>query len=141
MKIKKHFCSFSEAIREGAKLRPQLFGYSYPSQFEARGTCAIGAGIEASYGYKALDDSFAGNLSWELFPYLASTGGCPVPACNVRGNWCSLYFTIVHLNDSHEWTREAIADWLETEEEKLGYVTLTEESEALELSEFVTVGR
>jgi hypothetical protein len=33
---------------------------------------------------------------------------------------------IFHLNDDHLWTREQIADWLESEEEKLGFITLTE---------------
>jgi hypothetical protein len=32
----------------------------------------------------------------------------------------------MHLNDHHKWTREQIADWLELEEEKLGYVTIAE---------------
>jgi hypothetical protein len=30
------------------------------------------------------------------------------------------------LNDEHKWTREQIADWLEKEEEKLGFITIVE---------------
>ena len=41
------------------------------------------------------------------------------------------------LNDHHKWTREQIANWLEQEEEKLGYVTLVEKE--AEESELVTV--
>jgi hypothetical protein len=37
---------------------------------------------------------------------------CPVCSC-VR-MVCRTDAMIVHLNDEHEWTREAIADWVET---------------------------
>lgn len=37
---------------------------------------------------------------------------CDRPAMKMAGSL--LYHVIMHLNDDHEWTREAIADWLET---------------------------
>lgn len=45
-----------------------------------------------------------------LFPGLDDLLGCPL--CNNDGS--SLTNTIIHLNDDHKWSRERIADWLET---------------------------
>lgn len=36
------------------------------------------------------------------------------PECTAYGTDGSLRSTIIHLNDHHKWTRERIADWLET---------------------------
>lgn len=33
--------------------------------------------------------------------------------CPVCTKWASLWYTIQSLNDEHEWSREAIAEWLE----------------------------
>lgn len=122
MEIKKHFCSFSEAIREGAKLRPQGTG----RLFERNRSCAIGAGIEA-LGFKdKADGMIVGAMFFSpLYPYLDTTDA----ACPVCSTVHRLTNQLVHLNDAHYWTRESIADWLESEEEKLGYVTLTEKEE------------
>lgn len=43
---------------------------------------------------------------------------CPAPQDSLK-NYCkpytySLYDCIIHLNDSHKWSRDQIADWLET---------------------------
>lgn len=123
----KHFCSFSEAIREGAKLRPQGFD----RLFKDGRTCAVGAGLDAM----GVDlDQIGGmaeyaNIRDELTPeysYLfeQTSARCPIAEC--CSGFCHLQDAILHFNDEHKWTREAIADWLETEEEKIGYVTLTE---------------
>lgn len=113
----KHFCSFSEAIREGSKLRPQGFG-----EFHADGkSCALGAGREAIYGTTEGNQEHYDQIR-ALFPYMAETY-TDCPACPLR---LSLFVITYHLNDDHRWAREQIANWLETEEEKLGYVTLTE---------------
>lgn len=45
-----------------------------------------------------------------IFPVLDSWRG-PCPACWGSGTTLSL---ILHLNDWHRWSRDAIADWLET---------------------------
>jgi hypothetical protein len=119
----KHFCCFSEAIREGAKLRPQGFG-----ELHANGaSCAIGAGREAIYGTTEGEQEHYDQIR-ALFPYLQTRASCP--ACPLR---LSLFIVAYHLNDDHRWTREQIADWLQSEEDKLGFVTIseTEESEAL----------
>ncbi len=119
----KHYCVFSEAIREGAKIRPQC-------QFFLNndiGSCALGAGVEAIHSepLTRLPDTLV-----ELYPYLTTTEsscpGCSESFAPVdRG---SLLWLITHLNDFHQWTRESIADWLEREEEKLGFITVVEET-------------
>lgn len=137
----KHFCSFSEAIREGAKLRPQNFGGGMDE--ERTKTCAFVAACEAIVG--TLDgpefSHFNANV---LYRYLIeSNAECPTSPCTIEVPFC-LMNIIFHLNDVHQWTREAIADWLESEEEKLGFVTIsiTNERSSLpsEADQLVVVG-
>lgn len=119
MEIKKHFNTFSEAIREGAKLRPQTIG----TYFDSIGrSCALGAALEACFGYE--EDDVVGLT--EMFPYILNVAPCPVNGCFLRDQTI-VDVIVAHLNDDHLWTREQIADWLESEEEKLGYVLLTDE--------------
>lgn len=52
----------------------------------------------------------------EAFPGLQEVVNCP---CDCLGT-ATIYYLIQHLNDTHEeWTRERIADWLETLDVKL----------------------
>lgn len=96
----------SEAIRLGAMLKPQSFGSmrsceAVPSLGDVLGlriiekTCAMGAAYEA--GYRSA-------------PYL---GVSTCPACVHVG---PVPYLVMHLNDSHRWTRERIADWVESVE-------------------------
>lgn len=132
MEIKKHYASFSEAIREGARLHLQ--GVEY--YFSSNKSCAVGAGLEAMFGlesrYGGEPDLYADESDIiPLYPCLTETS-VKCPACEgVNGMPISV---IYHLNDDHRWTRERIADWLEKEEEKLGYVTLIE-TEPINISE------
>ena len=122
----KHYCTFSEAIREGAKLRPQAFEEYYIDG----GSCAVGAAAEAmGFGEGCVAEAE------NTFAYMQAAG-VDCPACK-RIN--SLLGTCTHLNDVHKWTREHIADWLEAEEEKLGYITLIDEKEEAQERELVTV--
>lgn len=125
----KHFCSFSEAIREGSKLNPQGF---FALEHQGK-TCAIGAALSA-IGYADIGEAWPSAA--EMYPYLSTRAGrdCPVVECEEFH--LRIYGVIAHLNDEHRWTREAIADWLEREEEKLGYVTVVEsETSALNTPE------
>lgn len=121
----KHFCSFGEAMREGAKLAPQYFGSSVNEERTA--TCAYGAGVHAIVG--TLDAiTFETFDPFGAYPYLLTLhANCPADDCDQKR--IHLFLMIFHLNDHHQWGREAIADWLEKEEEKIGYVTLSVESE------------
>jgi hypothetical protein len=142
----RHFFTFSEAIREGAKLRPvQAFHRFF--DVETGGTCANGAALEAIFG-EPFTNELLEERRYEVvqvmrsdFSYLIGLK-VEVPCeCNrlhngpagedPTGRRHRPDNIAVHLNNYHKWTREAIADWLESEEEKLGYVTLTE-SEAPE---------
>lgn len=121
----------SDAIREGAKLRPQairdLFSHRTSQGFLSGskvGSCALGAACEALNLVHAPVDSDAFNWgsatqSWAVFdkllayyPGLRKRDGflitCPV--CSAQRS--TLENMIAELNDSHGWSREAIADWL-----------------------------
>ena len=119
------FGSFSDAIFHGATLRPQGFGGLFPGEL----SCAIGAGVEAIF---EINDPRYGKQIRRLFPYLENAvHQCPEPQCQIL-NLARLDVgrMLAHLNDHHHWTRERIADWLRDEvEDKLGYVTITEESQ------------
>lgn len=122
--MQKQYACFSAAIRDGAKLGPQCLAY----YFDDGATCAVGAGLTAV---------FAGDLSPDdiemldecdllpLFPYLGEVRDS-LACSECESATGTLLNTIYHLNDDHRWTRERIADWLYDEEEKLGFVTLTE---------------
>lgn len=93
----------SEAMRLGAMLKPQAFGIS----FDGRGTCALGAAMDAL--------GKLGTSIWiiQLRPDIRRFQVADCPVCgrvfNANGNQ-----TIPHLNDDHKWTRERIADWVES---------------------------
>lgn len=122
----KHFCSLSEAIREGAKMNPQCF-----SVYANDGaTCALGAAVTAIGSPEILAIGWPMEFLWNQFPYISRLSAeCPVDECQTCAA-TEFLGVIAHINDEHRWTREQIADWLETEEEKIGYVTLSVESES-----------
>ncbi len=83
----------SEAIRLGSMLRPQSFGTFFSKD---GGTCALAAAQEAGFDNidvmtRVVESPFYGHTS-------------------------SLAACVVNLNDHHRWTREQIADWVETVE-------------------------
>lgn len=129
----KQFCSFSEAIREGAKLRPQATQLFNELPSGVVGSCAYGAGYEALTGEI---DLYRSEQIYEYvataYPYMemVQPSDCPLHDCD-EAPMEGLSEVVLHLNDDHEWTREAIADWLEREEEKLGFVTLVESEQSV----------
>ncbi len=103
----------SEAMRLGAILRPQCVGRLFSSNGES---CAMGAVIEAC----GIEDKnphctvAIWNTTIERFPMLAwghSRFVFPEMGGAYRGD---LWDAIVALNNVHKWTRERIADWVET---------------------------
>lgn len=106
----------SEAIRLGAMLRPHGHG----AILRRNATCALGAALEAvglltDWEQASRNNPF-GNWDawWKNVPFSAvlwakathPLHGAEQPISNI----------IVSLNDSHGWTREAIADWVATVE-------------------------
>lgn len=93
----------SEAIRLGSMLHPQHYGTLTKRQGgKVVATCALGAALQAGY----------------LFVEMFDCGGatCPVSGCVSSRERVSVASVIGHLNDFHRWTREQIADWVESEE-------------------------
>lgn len=131
IEIKKHYASLSEAIRAGAALRPQAFQPGIRSS-----SCAIEAGVEAITGVAFADY----NLIEDMYQYTADVRVlCPMGGCRFYGQYPAPLLTLCwHLNDYHKFTREQTADWLESEEEKLGFITLFEEAKE-SAQELVTV--
>lgn len=140
--IVKLYVLFSEAIRDGAKLRPNQLYYK-SVDVEANAACATGAGLEAIFGEPPTTDCFRRYrvLMRKHYGYLANTRadfpcGCSLDDAlangedpqllSIKDDKTNLWGVIIHLNNTHQWTRERIADWLETEEEKLGFVALIE---------------
>jgi hypothetical protein len=104
----------SEAIRLGAMLRAQGFGRLYTP--DTGRTCALGAAADAigalvvgvgEYGF----DVVKTKVPIEWFWATKTNVFCPVHRCSYA---CRADGIVMHLNDSHEWTRERIADWVAT---------------------------
>jgi hypothetical protein len=128
MEIKKQYAYFSAAIRDGALKFPEVYGpyFKHDAKGNICGACAIGAGLAMC--------GLPGNSAelQQAFPYMAAAVRCPEGDSHQGEN--DLIGICILLFEFHRWTREAIADWLYTEEEKLGFVTLIE-TEALKTPE------
>lgn len=94
----------SEAIRLGAMLRPQVFGVTADDV----GTCALGGALEAIG---------RGHLKYHDSPTHWPVAGAVV-VHPVQGYDHVLFGVARSLNDEHRWTREQIADWVETIEQQ-----------------------
>ena len=131
----------SEAMRLGAMLRPQAFGAVFKVHEGPDGpviaSCATGA-VNEGAGLRTVKLSeSSGEVLIHLGP--ASAGGqpvveqwsellervvvCPELGCDGKDQYSvmhsiPLHFdvsrAIIHLNDFHRWTRERIADWVES---------------------------
>lgn len=87
----------SDAIRIGARYRPQAFGELY----EHGATCALGAAIEGIFGYGEIYTAGGKRNCVDLDNYFGSK------------KWRD--FDIPRKNDLSRWSREQIADWLESQ--------------------------
>lgn len=104
----------SEAMRLGAMLNPQGFigdsdgtpaGHS--ASINGERTCALVA-AQRAIGHDG--------LSWTAgWPWLTK-GPSTCPACGSETEH-GPFITIIHLNDFHRWTREQIADWVQSIED------------------------
>ena len=92
----------SEAIRLGAKLGPQAFGKLHDEN--TQGTCAIGAAFQVL-------GEFRSEHQW-------CVAKIPIRCPDCGREKKKIYHIITHLNDHHRWSREAIADWVETLENR-----------------------
>lgn len=111
----------SEAIRLGAMMRKQAIGAPYRDD----GSCALAAAAEAvGDGYYALFNQ----QPCPLWPSLVLPNLCP--ECG-RTNFRAQFSLVTHLNDTHAWTRERIADFVERYELMPEPKTITEPATTL----------
>ena len=110
--------SLSSAIRLGAMAVPPVHGPVFKrSQGGICGACAIGAPIFALFGESAREelDSRGSSLTTirqiftEHWPWTVTRVTHPV-----RGSDSELVNAMVSLFETYFWTRERIADWIET---------------------------
>lgn len=107
----------SEAIREGAKLRPQAqgnyFSRAWVDHTIVYSSCALGAACEyvlhwnPEEVYFTLTAADVEKIEQHLNINLQTQVENPV-----YPEYESLDSAIISLNDTHHWTRERIADWL-----------------------------
>lgn len=96
--------SYSQAMRLGVMLAPQCFDDAYDRN---GATCAWAAALQAC----GVDiDHYDGAQQWPIEDVRV-----PCPACPV-GYEIPLTGVVLHLNDEHRWTRERIADFVESAE-------------------------
>jgi hypothetical protein len=109
--------TLAEAVRLGAAKRPQCYGL--PFRYEQPGilgSCFAGAAYEGLTGQVDLEYARGSRVYDVLraaFPIATREVICPVDGCGDSG---PLLSAGAHLNDIHEWTREAIAAWVAEQE-------------------------
>jgi hypothetical protein len=99
----------SQAIRAGAKLLPKAKVFPFISG----GSCAFGAAYHAIFGHTLPESSGEGEGGF--FPYLDVLAACGIDPDSPEA--CRIVTDVYQRNDGmhghDEWTREAIADWLD----------------------------
>lgn len=101
----------SEAMRLGAALRPQGFR----NVFAGGKSCAIGAAAEAVGIIDISQDNtyVEGARAPDEWKTLCKAKAI-CPECLTHADYFDVESCVMHLNDSHIWTRERIADWIES---------------------------
>ena len=100
----------ARAIAVGALRRPeQAFGNYFVGR---SASCALGAAYEGMYRLPEEAGQILPKRLERLFDCLeGSVKRCPANGCKKT---LILAAMLVHLNDDHLWSREAIASWVET---------------------------
>ena len=109
-------------MRLGSMLTTQAFGaFYYQNSAGLLAICAVGAAYEAIGHLK--DPNPTEFSEFKLYV------GCPVPDC--CPTYIGLCSVIVHLNDNinHRWSREQIADWVESVEKAHAQASAVKEAE------------
>lgn len=122
----------SEAIRLGAMMKPQAFGALYDNG----ATCALGAAGDAmGILDRNRNDWIPGSTEkvWWWRPVATAEALCPSCGQRARNSYgwitsSTVEDVIVHLNNDHRWTRERIADWVESVEREQESATQPQEA-------------
>jgi hypothetical protein len=105
----------SEAMRLGAMLSPQGFSEA------GDGRCALQSAGDAEGITSITSDGWPATPYMQLtarWPILGTQRGCPLCSWGrAFDDDCVTRKVIWHLNDTHRWTREQIADWVQTIED------------------------
>lgn len=106
----------SEAIRLGAMLKPQGFGALRLNGTTACANDAAALAIGArSWGDLAYDGRWEAAFPLAMIPCTKENICCPdCRELRTGGLDRVVGGVIAHLNDTHRWTRERIADWVAT---------------------------
>lgn len=97
----------STAIRIGSMTTRQIKGNF---RDDGNGRCAIGAALDAVGFYSGAKAHYLDYRLASLFPLADIVVKHPIH----RGMMDHVSGVVVTLNDHHDWSREAIADWVET---------------------------
>jgi hypothetical protein len=130
----------SQAMREGAKLRPQATEGWFKLLDDGRiGSCAVGAAAEAAHVFRPeVVETFVARYPIDVtaryvdahkgpsdvWPVMLEQSPPAPCGCNPDSlPWDPEYVplvqeVIIHLNDDHKWPRERIASWLAMVEKK-----------------------
>ena len=105
----------SEAIRIGSLKSRQGFGFYRRTRrlfgfFKVREACTMGAALDAIESPRIGEYNFF----CRTFPITMTVAHCP--ACPSGSSLKTLGTVIIELNDQHRWTRERIADFVESVE-------------------------
>lgn len=96
----------SEGMRLGSMLKPQAVN-DFVTEV---GTCAISSAMDACGRLDVMRNCLRVPAEcYKRFPILGTNATCPV-----SGRLMAVATLILCLNDVHLWTREQIADWVET---------------------------
>jgi hypothetical protein len=103
----------ADAIRKGVSRRPvQSFGEYFGQN---GGSDALGAAYEGIFLLPRDVRGYHPRV-WRLFDFLESVARrCPA-GCH---KFLPIAALMVHLNDDHEWSRERIAEWVQSEADRL----------------------
>lgn len=122
--------SINDLIRLGCRYGPQIRG-TYINR-RTKGSCVVGAilfglGMTSEEIMRCTESDESYNELTQLvrksYPVL-DIAKVPCPICEEISNTIT---TLMHLNDIHLWSREAIGMWLETIESRLNTRSTTQE--------------
>lgn len=103
----------SDAILQGAKLGPQIFGRLWDPR--TNGTCNIGAAFLAT---GKMSENLPVLTMLRTFPLLdVVVSGSKPCGCPITG-LATVLTVLEHLNDKERWTRERSAEWVRLVEEQ-----------------------
>lgn len=112
----------SEAIREGSRRTTKCVGISDygPDGDHPIRTCAIGAALLSIGKLNTYTTTFQALGFFPLLRKKMKDGEAPdAYKGSPNGDVATLANVIIWLNDAEGWTREAIAEWVETIENKI----------------------